>query len=286
MPTPTPAITTPDRTRSDVTASEIIAESTAAERPASVSTAIPTTTDESVAGPTGVTLPLPPLAEQAERLIALGVPELAGITPEDLRSHARRLAATLTSTTPADPAADAPDRALLVVHPAAVPAADLAPLLEHAGKPGFVVVDMTDLAEFVPIDGIDLPGGPLYLVTDPERGDELRNWSPDEALPEIRGGGRTPLTVWEGISWLLQQPERLEANRCFMTIGSRRPKKGGRGGLDARTPALWISGGTGRDGRECRDAPKVGWCWAGNRHTWLGFASAAARIGRAAARIG
>jgi len=255
MPTPTPAITTPDRTASS------------------------DATDESTAGPTDVTPPLPPLAEQAERLVALGVPELAGITPEDLRSHARRLAATLATTTPADPTADGPDRALLVVHPAAVPAAALTPLLEHAGKPGFVVVDMTDLAEFVPIDGIDLPEGPLYLVTDPKRGDELRNWSPDEALPEIRGGGRTPLTVSEGISWLLQQPDRLEANRCFMTIGSRRPKKGGRGGLDARTPALWISGGTGRDGRERRDAPKVGWCWAGNRHTWLGFASAARRVG-------
>ncbi|MFD0272242.1 DUF5701 family protein [Streptomyces sp. NPDC127106] len=27
--------------------------------------------------------------------------------------------------------------------------------------------------------------------------------------------------------------------------------------------------GTGRDGRERRNAPKVGWCWWGNRHTWL-----------------
>ncbi|WP_369693045.1 DUF5701 family protein, partial [Dietzia timorensis] len=38
-----------------------------------------------------------------------------------------------------------------------------------------------------------------------------------------------------------------------------------------------ISGGTGRDGAERKGAPKVGWCWAGNRHTWLGFASAAGR---------
>jgi Family of unknown function (DUF5701) len=47
--------------------------------------------------------------------------------------------------------------------------------------------------------------------------------------------------------------------------------------LDARTPAVWISNGTGRDGAANRDAPKVGWCWAGNRHRWLGFASAADR---------
>ena len=62
----------------------------------------------------------------------------------------------------------------------------------------------------------------------------------------------------------------LEPNRCFMTIGSRKPKAKG---LDARTPAIWISGGTGRDGRERKGAPKVGWCWHNNRHTWLGFAS-------------
>jgi hypothetical protein len=79
------------------------------------------------------------------------------------------------------------------------------------------------------------------------------------------------MTVNEGISWLLQEPERLERNHCFMTIGSRRPG-------DRRTPAIWVSNGTGREGRERRGAPKVGWCWAGNRHTWLGFASVAGRV--------
>jgi hypothetical protein len=84
-----------------------------------------------------------------------------------------------------------------------------------------------------------------------------------------------PLTLGEGIHWVLQQPDVLDRNHCFMTIGSRKPKANGT--FDARTPALWISNGTGRDGRERRNAPKVGWCWAGNRHTWLGFASAAQR---------
>ena len=67
----------------------------------------------------------------------------------------------------------------------------------------------------------------------------------------------------------------LERNHCFMTIGSRLRKASNT--IDARTPAIWISNGTGRDGATNRDAPKVGWCWAGNRHTWLGFASAATR---------
>jgi hypothetical protein len=102
----------------------------------------------------------------------------------------------------------------------------------------------------------------------------MRNWSPNEALPAILARGRTPLTVNEGISWLLQEPKVLEANHCFMTIGSRRPRGAT---LDARTPAIWISNGTGRDGPARRRAPKIGWCWAGNRHTWLGFASARSR---------
>ncbi|MGC1206746.1 MAG: DUF5701 family protein, partial [Ornithinimicrobium sp.] len=110
---------------------------------------------------------------------------------------------------------------------------------------------------------------------DVDRGDAMSNWSPDEALPAILTARRTPLTLTEGIFWLLQQPDALERNHCFMTIGSRLLKDSGE--VDARTPAIWISNGTGRDGRANRDAPKVGWCWAGNRHTWLGFASAADR---------
>jgi hypothetical protein len=167
---------------------------------------------------------------------------------------------------------------VVTVHPSLVPASRLAALLSRGGKAGFVVEDMTDLDEFAPIDSVTVPDRPLYLVDDLTRGDDLRDRSPEEALPVIVERGRTPLTVSEGISWLLQRPGLLEPNHCFMTIGSRKP--GSRGGLDARTPAIWISGGTGRDGRAHRDAPKVGWCWARNRHTWLGFASAAGRAPR------
>jgi Family of unknown function (DUF5701) len=134
---------------------------------------------------------------------------------------------------------------------------------------------MTDVDAFAPIEQAQLPAGPVYRAVDLDRGDAMANWSPDEALPAICAAGRTPLTLTEGICWLLQVPDVLDRNHCFMTIGSRSRKPNG--ALDARTPALWISNGTGRDGRERRDAPKVGWCWAGNRHTWLGFASAARR---------
>ncbi|MGW7821253.1 DUF5701 family protein [Streptomyces puniciscabiei] len=142
--------------------------------------------------------------------------------------------------------------ALLAVHPDGAPASALAPLLRRDGKPGFVVTDMDDVDLFAPLDTV--------------------------ALPALTAGARAPQLLTEGIHWVLQQPAVLERNHCFMTTGSRLRKPGG--ALDARTPAIWISNGTGRGGRERRDAPELGWCWAGNRHTRLGFTSAAGRRGQ------
>ena len=206
----------------------------------------------------------PSIAAQAERLIELGVDRISGLPADEIR----RMAAGSVVPDTGD--------ALLVLPAKLAPASLLAPLLRHGGKPGFVVVDMPDLDDFLPIEGVTLPGTAGYLVHGLERGDEMANWSPDEALPAITGAGRTPLTVVEGIHWLLQQPDVLERNHCFMTIASR--KRTAKGKLDTRTPAIWISNGTGRDGKATRNAPKIGWCWAGNRHTWLGFASAAGRL--------
>ena len=197
---------------------------------------------------------------QVERLISVGVHELAGLSATDLRG----VAAAVGS---------AP--ALLVIHPDRVPPSRLAPLIECGGKRAFVVVDMTDVDDFSPTESATLPADAIYTVEQLDRGDHLANWSPDEALSAIITAGRTSLTLGEGLHWLLQQPEVLARNHCFMTIGSRLRKSDG--SLDARTPALWISNGSGRDGRPNRNAPKVGWCWAGNRHTWLGVASAGTR---------
>jgi hypothetical protein len=209
---------------------------------------------------------LPPLTSQAERLIDLGVHELAGLRADELRAAVQR---------------DIPDVGLLAVHPDRLAPSVLAPLVHVEGRPAFVVVDMPDLDAFAPIAGAAPPETPVYVLHDLDRGDAMRNWSPDEALTAIASSGRTPLTISEGLHWLLQQPDTLERNSCFMTIGSRLRKPSGK--LDARTPALWFSNGTGRDGRERRHAPKVGWCWAGNRHTWLGFATAAGRSALGAA---
>lgn len=210
---------------------------------------------------------LPALAAQAERLIDLGVHEVAGLTARDVRDFAGA----------ADDVRGSAD-CLLAARPDAVPASAIARLMRQSGKPGFIVEDMQDVDRFVALEGVAVPGPPLYLLTDLDRGDRMANWSPNEALPALLADGRSPLLLTEGIHLVLQVPAVLERNRCFMTIGSRLPK--GNGTLDARAPAPWISNGSGRDGRERGDAPKVGWCWAGNRHTWLGFASTTGRHAR------
>jgi len=200
------------------------------------------------------------VAEQIRRLIDAGVAQLADVTPISLANLA-------------DGLSDEPG-GVVAVNSSLVPARELATLLRRDDKPGFVVTDLIDLESFVAIEGIEIPDTPLYLLHDVNRGDDMRNWTPNEVRPVLAQLGRTPLTINEGISWLLQEPTFLEPNHCFMTIGSRKPKGNH---LDSRTPAIWISGGTGRDEKVNKGAPKVGWCWADNRHTWLGFAHARTR---------
>ena len=88
---------------------------------------------------------LPALAEQAERLIELGAHEIGGVSAAQLREQVGR---------------PPTDRGLLVMHPDRAPASKLATLLQHGGKRGFVVADMTDADDFAPIESVELPRGP------------------------------------------------------------------------------------------------------------------------------
>jgi hypothetical protein len=200
---------------------------------------------------------LPSLTDQAERLVRLGVHDLAGIPADRLHEIA----------------AGGPADGLLVT---SAPASALAPLLRRADdreqKPGFVVEDMTDVDLFSPT--ADVPAAP-YAALGLDRGEAFLDRTPAESVPEIVAAGRSPMTLAEGLHWVLQDPDALRRNACFMTPGSRLRRTDG--SYDARTPALWISNGTGRDGRARRDAVKLGWCWWGNHHTWLGIASCGER---------
>ncbi|WP_018352126.1 DUF5701 family protein [Longispora albida] len=130
-------------------------------------------------------------------------------------------------------------------------------------KPG--VVDRNykegEVTNFVPIKEVEalIPEGPAYVLFDVQRGEEFCNVPPQDAMETIAGRGRTPITIQEGVALVRAFPEILVKNKCFMLGGSRCG--------DRRVPAIWIS----------ENAPKLGWCWAGNPHTWLGTASAGSR---------
>jgi hypothetical protein len=150
---------------------------------------------------------------------------------------------------------------VIVVKSAAMPIEKSMPLVELNGKAGFVSLTPRTAADFRPIERLDIPAGDAYLLMDIDRGRETLNLPPEQAMPVITARGRSPLTIEEGIATLTQYPEFLRKNHCFSLPGSR--------GTDRRVPALWIS-----EGR-----PRLGWCWDGAPHTWLGSAACSRRVG-------
>ena len=211
--------------------------------------------------------PVQTIRRQNERLVELDYPALAGLDEAAFRALVEPLEARLGRGDQLDerPGAAGEVPVVLVVSRDLVRPEATVPLLRLAGgdRPGRVDRNHAegDLATYHPLADLAVPPGPVYLLTGVQRGEEFCGVRPEEALPVIRSRGRTPLTIDEGIALVTQVPEVLERNRCFMLSGSRRG--------DRRVPALWIS----------ERAPKLGWCWDGNPHDWLGVASASGRIG-------
>jgi hypothetical protein len=196
---------------------------------------------------------------QVDTLLALDYPALAGLPAADFAAVLAPLRAAAVSCGGAAPT---PDRvAFLVVVPAKlVPTAAAMPRTALHGKPGGVSRLIPDVERFLPTELAPAPATEPYLLVDVDRGAEFRNWTPDAAVGVLAGRGRSPLTVDEGVALVTLAPATLEKNRCFSLAGSRCG--------DRRVPALWISKG----------APVLGWCWAGNPHSWLGVASCAGRV--------
>ncbi|RZT81704.1 hypothetical protein EV382_4996 [Micromonospora violae] len=198
---------------------------------------------------------------QLDRLVQLGYPTLAGLTESAFRDLVAPLRASAVEGTAGLPApTDARVPFLLVTTRDLIGVPERLALATLAGKRKPGVVDRNyaedDLPRFDPIKELEVPAGPAYLLFDVDRGEEFRNLAPGTALEGITAQGRLPLTIDEGLAFITLHPASLASNRCFSLIGSRCG--------DKRVPALWISQG----------APKLGWCWYGNPHTWLGSASA------------
>jgi hypothetical protein len=208
---------------------------------------------------------------QLDRLVNLDYPALAGLDAGAFVSILEPLRARARAAIGDDPAeADgASVPFVIVVSERLVPAGLLVPLLRLDGgtRPGIVDRNHGEsgLTPYHPLPELGVPESPAYLLLDVQRGDEFRGVPPQEALPVITQRGRSPLTIHEGIALVTQVPAVLAKNHCFMLSGSRRTGLPG----DRRVPALWIS----------ERAPKLGWCWDGNPHDWLGVASAGRRQG-------
>ncbi|MGN9775187.1 DUF5701 family protein [Micromonospora sp. H33] len=208
--------------------------------------------------------PFDPGAEfdrQVHRLVELGYPALAGLSPESFRDLVVPLrAAAVTGATGLPAPTEGRVPFLLVVTRDLVPVEARVALTTLAGKSRPGIVDRHyaegDLARFDPIKELEVPAGPAYLLFDVDRGEETRNLAPASAMEVITGQDRLPLTIDEGLAFVTLHPPALAKNKCFSLVGSRCG--------DKRVPAIWISQG----------APKLGWCWWGNPHTWLGSASA------------
>ena len=133
-------------------------------------------------------------------------------------------------------------------------------LIRLKTKPAALMIPEDELPQYRPIEGVEVPESVAYLLTDIDTGTEFTDVRPEDAPVAITGRERTPLTSSEGIALVTQRPDMLRRNKCFSLLASRR---GGQ-----KVPAIWISA----------NAPKLGWCWDRNPHTWLGSASAAFRV--------
>jgi Family of unknown function (DUF5701) len=129
-------------------------------------------------------------------------------------------------------------------------------------KHGFVDMNPYEPSVFLPI--VELPESEIYIIINVETGYNYLNISPANCLVDINRRSRAPLTMEEGAMLTLFFPEILENKKDFNAIqmpGSRKLN-------DERVPSIWFSKG----------APRLGWCWDNNVHTWLGSASCGNKV--------
>jgi hypothetical protein len=190
---------------------------------------------------------------QVDALVATGLPERLDLADGCFRAWLEPLRDQL-------PAVGTPGEGIpfLVVLPD-LPVGAVLDAVHMVGGTGFTTMDPDDLARFRPLPELDVPGAP-YLLLDVDPGPDTLNQPPAQALERIAAAGRAPLTVAEGLSLLVSDPGVLRSRNCFSLAGSRAG--------DKRVPALWVSA----------RRPRLGWCYQGAPHTWLGTASCGGRV--------
>jgi Family of unknown function (DUF5701) len=189
---------------------------------------------------------------QVDALALTGLPDRL-----DLRESCfRALLEPLRDLLP-DPAPHGGTVPFVVVLPD-VPVRDVLGQVHGVRGSGFTTMDDDDLARFRPLPELRVPSVP-YLLLDVDTGPDTLDQPPCDVAPLLAARGRTPLTVAEGLALLVSDPGVLRSRNCFSLLGSRCG--------DKRVPALWVS----------ERRPRLGWCYQGAPHTWLGTASCGGR---------
>jgi hypothetical protein len=196
---------------------------------------------------------------QVDALVRTGLPELLDLAESCFRASLEPLRDLLPP-----PVDDVDGRIPFVVVVPQLPIVEVLAAVHAVGGAGFTTMEPDDLASFRPLPELGIPAAP-YLLVDVDTGPDTLNQTPAEVLPRLVAAGRSPLTIAEGLSVLVSDPGVLRSHNCFSLLGSRAG--------DKRVPALWVSA----------RRPRLGWCYQGAPHTWLGSASCGDRFGEPSA---
>lgn len=191
---------------------------------------------------------------QVDALVTTGLPEHLDLSEACFRARLEPLRDLLPP-----PAGDAAGIPFVVVVPD-LPVVDVLASVHGTGGAGFTTMEPGDLASFRPLPELRVPATP-YLLVDVDPGPDTLGVTPADVAPRLAAAGRSPLTIAEGLAVLVSDHGVLRSRNCFSLLGSRAG--------DKRVPALWVS----------ERRPRLGWCYQGAPHTWLGTASCAARRG-------
>ncbi len=193
---------------------------------------------------------------QVATLVDKGYPELSGLAEADFVAQLSPLRAAVADLPPGRG-----DRVPFVLVVTGLARERAFARVDLRGRSGFTTMEPDDLARFVSTADVEVPAATAYLLTDIDTGQDTLDVPPDDALPAILAAGRQPLTLDEGIAVVTHNPDLLAGGNRFSLLGSRCG--------DRRVTAIWVS----------QRRPRLGWCWAGAPHTWLGSASCASRVG-------
>lgn len=197
---------------------------------------------------------------QINTLIQKGYPDITGLSEQAFKALLEPLRAHLNQEL-RTPSTSEQIPFVITITRTLAPIEKMMNAVERNKKTGIINLTPAVPDDFKPIADVIIPQSTAYLLIDINRGDATRNIAPAQALKIIQQENRSPLTIEEGVAVVTQFPDFLVKNHCFSLLASRR--------ADKRVPAIWLS-----EGR-----PKLGWCWDGNPHTWLGSASCKTRVG-------